>query len=246
MYGETSTLGRANFIGHPFEFDVDWPDVMVIYAGGEHSLADAISDGVMRNFMWKPYTATGYVESDGTLGEGTLGSFDGFWVKAFEDTELRIPTSLAAASADRSGRVGQTVGWSVRIQATALGVTAHARIGQLPDSHETWDLHDAEHMPSFEAHQLAVVMPHSDWGEYSGDYVRDYHPRGRTDAWRFDVRSNLGGKVVLRWDGPKAVMEQSVIVDLETGMTIPVIKLQKDGYEFKMAPGGREFLWRVR
>jgi len=246
LFGETSTYGRASFLGHAFEFDVAWPDVTVIYAGGEHSLADAINDGVMRNFMWKPYTATGYVEHDGLLGEGTLNGFNGFWVKAFQDTELRVPTSLAAETTGDSGRIGQTVGWSVRLQATALGVTAHARIGQLPDSLETWDLHDAEHMPSFEEHQLSVVMPHPEWGEFAGDYVRDYHPWSRTDAWRFEVRSNLEAKVVLRWDGPMSVMEQSVIVDLETGKTIPVIKLHGEGYGFKMTPGIRGFLWRVR
>ncbi len=247
LSGEASEFGWANFLGHPFPFDVDWPDVNVFYGGSEHSLADAINDGVMRNFLWKPYTATGYVENDGLLGEGTLGSFDGFWVKAFEDAELRMPASSSAA-ADRSpsGNRAGSVGWSVRLEATMSGVAATARLGHLPDSRSDWDWHDAEHMPSFEAHQLAVVMPHPDWSERDGNYVRDYRPNRPADVWKFEVRSNQGGVVVLRWDGPETVLKRSVVVDRETGKTIEALKLVEEGYRFKMNPGVRKFLWRVR
>jgi len=244
LKGEASSLGWANFVGHPFETGIDWPDVRVFYAGSEHSLADAIADGVMRNFMWGPYTATGYVESDGLLGEGSIASFDGFWVKAFEDTELRIPITMAASRRPTSSR--KLSGWTVHLDATQLGVTARARLGQQPDSKSGWDLHDAEHMPSFEAHQLAVVMPHPEWGMGSENYVRDYHGHRRTDVWRFEVKSNIGGTVDLRWSGPDNVMNQSVVVDLETGKTIPASKIGTQGYRFKMPAGAREFEWRLR
>jgi hypothetical protein len=243
--GETTTFGYASLVGNPFAFDVAWPDVTVYYANSEHTLQEAFDDHVFRNFLWKPYTATGYDQHDGLLGEGVLSSFDGFWVKAWENTELRIPTSLAAASGDGPGRGGQPVGWSVRLEATAGGATASARLGQLPDSSAGWDAHDAELMPSFEPHQLNVVMPHPEWGEFAGDYVRDYHRTSRADRWRFQVRDNLGGKVVLRWDGPAQVLEQSWVVDLETGEVIPAAGFAR-GYEFEMPAGVRELEWRVR
>ena len=246
LHGEDSEFGWANFLGHPFTTDVDWPDVKVFYAGAEHSLADAIADGVMRNFLWKPYTATGYVENDGLLGEGTLNTFDGFWVKAFQDAELRIPTSLAAEHADHPGRDATAAGWSVDLQASARGVSAKARIGHLPDSRRGWDLHDAEHMPSFEAHQLAVVMPHPDWDTRAGNYVRDFQSPRPSSAWKFEVRSNQGGLVELRWKGPRSILERSMVIDRQTGATINALKLVEEGYRFKMAPGVREFLWRVR
>ena len=246
LVGELSTFGRLNLIGHPFDAEVNWPDVTVVYGGSEHTLQEAFDDHVFRNYMWTPYTNTGYVNHDGLLGEGILRSFDGFWVKPWQDCELRIPISLSAAAAEASRVSRNPSGWTVRLDATALGVTTNARIGQLPDSLDQWDAHEAELIRSNEAHQFYVVMPHPDWGEFSGDYVRDYHPPRRTDVWRFDVRSNLGGEVVLRWDGPKSVLEQSVVVDLETGLAIPAMKLEKEGYVFKMPPGAREFLWRVR
>ncbi len=248
LVGEASALGRPNFVGHVFAFDVPWPDATVVYAGAEHSLQQAFDDGVFRNFLWKPYTATGYDQHDGLLGEGMLQSFDGFWVKVWQDAELRIPTSLAAeavTSARTPRRFAVQAGWWVRLEAEAGGVTARARLGQLHDSVEAWDAHDAEMMPSFEAHQFYVVLPHPEWGGLAGDYVRDFHPIRRTDAWWFEVRSNLGGKVTLRWDGAAAVLRQSFLVDPETGEVFSAAELEK-GYEFTMEPGAKQFIWRVR
>jgi hypothetical protein len=140
---------------------------------------------------------------------------------------------------------GRTVGWSVRLEAESDGVTAQARIGQLADSGAGWDAHDAELMPSFEAHQFYVVMPHPEWGELAGDYVRDYHAQRPRDIWSFQVRSNRAGVVVLRWHGPKEVLARSKVVDLETGEILPAVAFAK-GDEFKMAAGRREFQWRMR
>jgi hypothetical protein len=247
VVGETSALGRPNFLGHPFDFDVDWPDVTVVSGGSEYTLQQAFDAGIFRNYLWKPYTSTGYGQYDGLLGEGTLSSFDGFWVKAWQNAELRVPTSLAVTEAREEGTVesGRTVGWSVRLEAESDGVTAQARIGQLADSGAGWDAHDAELMPSFEAHQFYVVMPHPEWGELAGDYVRDYHAQRPRDIWSFQVRSNRAGVVVLRWHGPKEVLARSKVVDLETGEILPAVAFAK-GYEFKMAAGRREFQWRMR
>ncbi len=246
LRGENTTYAFGNFLGHPFEFDVDWPNATVVYAGSEHSLVDAINDGVLRNFMWKPYTTGGYIENDSLLGEGTLTNFDGFWVRAFQNAELRVPATPAAGSIAGRTSMGGVVGWTVRLDATLDGVITTARLGQLDDSVSGWDLHDAEYLGSFEDHQFSVVMPHPEWGEFAGNYVRDYRESRRNDAWRFEVRSNLGGSVVLRWTGPKSILEQSFVVDLETGKTFSAIELEKEGYSFKMQAGTREFLWRVR
>jgi hypothetical protein len=248
VVGETSALGRPNFLGHPFAFDVPWPDVTVFSGGIERTLQQAFDDGIFRNYAWKPYTATGYDQHDGLIGEGTLSSFDGFWVKAWQDAELRIPTSLAVESAGRGGTDRLSIlpaGWSIRLEAVSGGTTTTARIGQFADSVDGWDAHDAELMPSFEPHQFYLVLPHPEWGEYAGDYVRDIHGFARTDAWRFEVRSNIGGDVTLRWDGPLPVLRQSFVIDLATGAAIPAAKLEK-GHSFAMAPGSRAFLWRVR
>ncbi len=249
LVGETPGLGRENFLGHPYDFDVAWPDVVVYHGGSEYDLAGAESAGILRNIMWKPYTATGYTEWDGTAdpAEGTFHSYDGYWVKAWQDCELGIPvTPSTAAVSDGPDGGSPAPGWTVRLSASFDSVTATARIGQLPDASHGWDRRDAELMRSAETHQFYVVVPHPDWGETAGDYVRDYHNPRRTDSWQFEVQSNLGGSVVLRWDGPGLVLNQSVVVDLETGESFPASKLAKEGYRFEMDPGARGFLWRVR
>lgn len=248
LVGESPGLGRPNFIGHPYDFDVAWPEV-VIYAGGsEYDLAGAESAGILRNIMWKPYTVTGYTEWDGTAApaEGTFNTFDGFWVKAWQDCELGIPvTTSTAPVSDALGRSAGAPGWTIQLGATMDGVTAKARIGQLPDADFGWDRRDAELMPSAETHQFYVVIPHDDWGAKSAAYVRDYHPRRRSDEWRFEVRDNLGRTVVLHWTGPAHLLRRSVLFDLETGRKISVADLA-GGYKFAMTPGRREFVWSVR
>jgi len=249
LIGQEPGLGRENFIGHPYDFDVAWPDVVVYYGGSVYDLAGAEGAGILRNLMWKPYTVTGYTEWDGTASpaEGTFKTYDGYWVKAWKDCELGIPvTPSVEAVADGPRGGSRAPGWSVRLTATLDGVVADATIGQLPDADRGWDARDAELWQSVEAHQFYVVLPHPDWGDFAGNYVRDYRNRRRSDTWRFEVQSNLGGPVVLRWDGPRSILEQSIIVDLETGATIPAAKLEKEGYPFEMAAGVREFLWRVR
>ena len=248
LIGEEPGLGRENFVSHPYDFDVAWPDVVVYWGGSEYDLAGAESAGILRNIMWKPYTVTGYTEWDGTAtpAEGTFNTYDGYWVKAWKDCELGIPvtTSTAPVFDGPDGPVG--AGWTIRLSATLDGVTAGASIGQLPDAEPGWDRRDAELMPSAEAHQFYVVMPHPEWGENSGDFVRDYRDRRSPGEWRFEVQSNVGGRVVLRCDGRSSIVGKSVIVDLETGFTIPAEKIENEGYSFEMPPGAREFLWRVR
>jgi Subtilase family len=251
LVGEDGGLGRDNLLGFTFDVDVAWPDVRVYYQGNDLSLAEAYTfdGGVLRNFMWKPYTATGYDEWNGTAAppEGTFNGFDGFWVKAWKDCELGIPVSSPVVTAiDGPVFSERSSGWTVRLDATIADVTASARIGQLSSATLRWDAFDAELMPSAEAHQFYVVVPHDDWNEYAGPYVRDYHGERRTDAWEFEVRSNVGGTVLLRWDGPSKILEQSVVIDLETGTAIPAVKIGREGYKFVMSPGVREFVWRVR
>lgn len=251
LTGESPGLGRPNLLGHTFDFDVAWPEVVVYSGGSEYDLDGAVSAGIIRNIMWKPYTATGYTESDGTASpaEGTFNAFDGYWVKALADCEIGIPVSPStAAGSEGRGDAGLGGrGWTVALSATLQGVTASARIGQLAEAESARDLRDVELMPSVEAHQFYVVMPHPDWGVYAGDYVRDYHALQRGgDTWRFEVTSNVGGSVVLRWDGPRYALRTSVITDLETGEALPAVTLQNEGYRFDMRPGVHRFEWRVR
>ncbi|MEE4271899.1 MAG: S8 family serine peptidase [Thermoanaerobaculales bacterium] len=250
LVGESPGMGRPSLLGHPFDFDVAWPEVKVFHQGSEYDLAGAVGAGIIRNIMWKPYTPTGYTESDGTASpaEGTFNAFDGYWVKVLADCELGIPVAPSTAAAGEGRGDGSFIGrgWTVHLNATLEGVTAWARIGQLSESVAGRDVRDVELMPSAEAHQFYVTLPHPDWGEFAGAYVRDYHAPARGDAWVFEVSSNLGGSVLLRWDGPRHVVKRSVIIDLDSGEALPALTLQSDGYRFDMKPGVRRFQWRVR
>jgi hypothetical protein len=113
-----SSSGVQNMVGHPFNSDVNWQDVKVIYGASELSLALADpedvnqiracedspvrDDCVMSRVMHK-WNGSSYDPYDGeTLGmEGTLNPMDGFWVKAFKNDgsnlALRVQTSLGSA-----------------------------------------------------------------------------------------------------------------------------------------------------
>jgi len=245
VFGE-AWPGRPNLISHPFSHNVAWQDVKVFYGGSEHSLAEAESDGKLRGIMWKPYTGSGYTVNDPALNEGDLEAWDGFWVKALDDVELRIPATESFNPSELHGG-GTTLpggGWYADLSVRAFGLEAHGRLGQLADSVDGYDSHDVELFPPFGDTMLTVVFPHPDWGQHAEDYVRDFRRRKRLDEWRFEVRSNRSGKFVLRWQAPATVLRRSVLIDVDSGAIIPLWRAQRP-YSFDMKEGKREFIWRV-
>ena len=221
LIGEEPGLGRPNFLGHPYDFDVAWPEVVVYYGGSEYDLAGAESAGILRNIMWKPYTATGYTEWDGTasrrghllklrrlLGQGVAGLRARDSGHAVDGGGIRRPHPRGVRH-----RVGRSV-----LSAELGGVTATATIGQLPDAvRRLGSARCGAHAVGRGAPVLRGHARTPTGGSSAATTSATTRSARRTDSWRFEVQSNLGGSVVLRWDGPRSVLKQSVVVDLETG-----------------------------
>lgn len=97
LYG-TGT-GVQNLLGYPFNSPVDWANVRFVDGAGlEFTPAAAQAAGMASKIMYK-WTGGAYEPFDGeTPGmEGSLDEWDGIWVKAYQNTTLRVPTPTAVA-----------------------------------------------------------------------------------------------------------------------------------------------------
>ena len=136
-------------------------------------------------------------------------------------------------------------GWFVRLIAEAGNLRDAGNVlGQLPDSVNGYDLHDLKELAPFASPYLTIVFPHPDWDEQAGDYTSDFHALQRrpNDQWSFEVMaSDPDQEVTLRWEGAAALLERTLLIDQETGATVPV---QPDGsYTFTINGTSQAFWW---
>jgi hypothetical protein len=240
--------GQPNLVGHPFSFDVDWQDVLVYYGGTEHSMAAAIADNMINATMWKDWNGSQYTVYNHPAGQ--LNEFDGFWVKAKADVELRIPyTESFAASLSmptevtmKSTLVGNdfptslmsldtaptsvTDEWRINLNARAAELRADAQLGQLNGSVDEHDNFDVELMRPFGAETIAVVFPHPEWGEYADDYVRD-------------MRSITQSRPMYSFDH-----EWNFEVRTTGGLSEVTLNRRSNTYTFNVVDGVRKFIFR--
>lgn len=250
----SAPAGVMNLLGHPLPYEVDWADVRFVDGlGAELSPSGAEAGGVARKVMWKWNGGSYDPYDDATPGmEGTLGPFDGFWVRGFTAASLRIPASQSVAMAARGAARARGLGrgeWYVRLTASGGGLTDRGNVlGQLETAEAGRDRHDLEELPPFGNDWLSLVFPHPEWGGASA-YASDYRslPRhhGFGDSWRFEVRSSDPDRyVTLRWEGSPEVLRRSQLVDLVTGKAIQPNSRRE--YNFTMEGTSRAFAWVLR
>ncbi len=237
--------GVANLMGHPFDYDVCWADVLVNDGISLLSLSDADPGGIcqsdpsdtsclMSRVMHK-WNGNAYEPFDGqTPGAmGILSPWDGFWVKASDSgLGLRVPATVGS-SCEGSAPItlpdgdGPERGWYVRLIAESDSMIDPGNVfGQLPDSVDSYDPHDLIELDPIGERYLTVVFPHDEWGARSGDYSTDFrallHDANR-HSWSFEVWASPDvQRVTLRWEGPSEVLRASVVVDELTGRRIQI------------------------
>ena len=95
---------------------------------------------------------------------------------------------------------------------------------------------------------LTVMFPHPDWGPQAGDYGADFRPAlGKPQDWTFEVRADpLGGKVFLSWEGDRAILKRSRLVDLQTGKTLKPAddRWTQRGYPVTLIGTVQRYVWR--
>ena len=199
--------GVQNLSGHAFSPLVDWSDVRFVDGSGtERTLSEAQADGIASRIMYK-WTGGAYEPFDGeTPGmEGSLGEWNGIWVKAYQDTTLRIPSPAAIAGGEALFRPVETAkptgkssgdsssvdgtdgvvelaepislsGWYIRVTAAGGGLLDRGNVlGQLTDADDGPDARDLPELAPFSAPYLTVVFPHPEWGGAVQQYASDYH-----------------------------------------------------------------------
>lgn len=269
--------GRMNLLGHPHTEEVEWKDVLIVEAGGTtHSLADANTAGMISNKMYQWKSGSYQVYDGETLGqEGSLLTFDGFWTEVYNsDLSLRIPTSIATASAsmpsslftmvpealasasvtnigtnnDKEDNKEKSNDWFVRLIVESGSLKDPGNVlGQLSDSIDGQDKHDLKEKEPFSSPYLSVVFPHTEWEDSAWGYTTDFHAVNKTKegSWEFTVKASENiSEATLQWEGPEEILKKAILIDKETGKRIKLKKTKS--YTFDIINGKHEFIFKTK
>jgi len=236
-----SSTGRWNMIGHPLSYAVNWGDVRFVDdSGNEWTPSEAEIQGVASKNMYTWNGSAYQTWDDATPGMlGTLGVFEGQWVKAFPTaTALRIPAMPASGGTTAPARNFEESEWMIRLTATSDDLSDPGNVfGQLAGSTAGLDTHDLPELAPFSTRYLTVVFPHPKWHTDAWAYTTDFHgipshltpgtDKGRTQRWEFEIRSgNVGNKVSLSWQGPNKILKRSILVIVKSPL-LPEIQKKK-------------------
>ena len=174
------------------------------------------------------------------------------------------PTASALTAGGREGGSMGAVSSSTAAQRTALPPSAarewfvrlkvenpatgarhdSVMLGQRAGASAGYDPSDLAGMAPFAAPYLMLSFPHPDWGDRKGDYATDFHPAEgmKADRWDFEVRADpVGSKVVLGWEGDPAILQRSLLIDVEAGRTIVPAAGR---YTLTLTGKSHRFTWR--
>jgi len=262
-----SAAGRWNMIGHPMAYTVNWGDVRFVDdAGNERTPSQAEAHGVASKNLYTWNGSAYQTWDDVTPGMlGTLGVFEGQWVKAFSTASaLRIPAMPASGSFPAPAQPQGGGEWLIRLIASSGKLSDPGNVfGRLADSRDGPDAHDLPEMAPFERDYLTIVFPHPGWKSTVWAYTTDFReleapggsgtgtrggrerPQPMGEVWRFEVRSGPAGrKVRLRWQGPAEILGRSLLVDLASGREIR--PEPGGGYTVEMKGSVHRFNWIVQ
>ena len=235
----------------------------------DHNPPDSSCTMSRKMYQWN---GAAYQVYDGqTPGqEGSLAALDALWVEAFTTASLRIPetpassaplsrtaaTTLRATNTEEpsvaaSSNVKPFVkskDWALRLIASSGHLEDPGNLlGQLENSVAGKDVHDLEEPEPFDSTYLSIVFPHEDWEGHEWGYTTDFHGTSRKPEgeWEFSVKSSSDvSEVTLRWEGPKDILREAKLVDLNTGKTIRLGRA--DDYTFTMKGNEHPFRIKVR
>ncbi len=261
-----SPAGRWNMIGHPMAYTVNWADVRFVDdSGNEWTPSQAEAHGVASKNLYTWNGSAYQTWDDVTPGMlGTLGVFEGQWVKAYSTaTALRIPAMPASGSLPAPAQPSEEGEWLIRLTATSGKLADPGNVlGRLADSREGLDAHDLPEMAPFNGDYLTIVFPHPQWRTTAWAYTTDFRalektgtsdtgarggpalPQPMGEVWHFEVRSGTARrKVVLHWQGPANILRRSLLVDLASGREIH--PRPGSSYAVEMTKTTHSFNWIV-
>ena len=262
-----SDQDRYNLVGNPFPFDVDWAKVRIAVTddvNSPYTPSGAEAKNILSKQIWigngRPYDTY----DDVTL-IGNLLYFKSFWVKALPDAAGKtvrllipseetthaqgstLPPRVVGPGPTASALAAGTREWFVRLKVENPATGARhdsVMLGQRAGASAGYDPSDLAGMAPFAAPYLMLSFPHPDWGDRKGDYATDFHPAEgmKADRWDFEVRADpVGSKVVLGWEGDPAILQRSLLIDVEAGRTIVPAA---GGYTLTLTGKSHRFTWR--
>ena len=258
LVGEAG-FGRYNMIGHGFGFDVAWENAEVDVGGGVFKRIADLTVGdvttVLSSSKWE-YNGSSYDVCDprgvcAPEDDQSLVAFDGFWVKAFTNTTLRIPEVSSEPAPPAAENMGPEE-WHVRLIVDSGSGEVFDRsnlLGRRAGAMDGYDPLDVEELNPFDGEFLQLVFPHPEWGGPKDDYSIDFR-EGRAGAggsWDFEVKSDQPRNVTLRWAETAGVegsiLSRSVLVDVESGDE--VTPTPGGTYWFGMSSTVHRFRWVI-
>ena len=149
--------------------------------------------------------------------------------------------------------------WYVRLRVDepATGYKDHnSVIGQLLTAQNGYDPRDLVELAPFGKPFMTQVFPHPEWGPKAGDYASDFRSAQKLNArgrpmpglpaanWTLQIRADRPDTpVILRWEGPPAVLNRSQLIDPTVRKPIK-LKDYPDGYPVTLTNGNRTLTWR--
>lgn len=235
-----------NVIGNPFDFEVDWSKLKVLYPGDPTPKThdQAVADGAINSVLYT-YASGSYVI------DYRLAPWSGYWVKANRNVVLRIDPI-----ADRIGRaaripVGRSVlggsdGWAVMLrvqagrnadEATMFGVSSRAADG--PDSFKS------EKPPVVDSTYVRAGFENTGWGSASGRYGVDIRSNtGSKKTWTLVVDTNVrNSPVTISWPNAASAGRKAAITltDTVTGATVDLRSSSSYTWQAGDQPSSRKF-----
>ncbi|MDH5610343.1 MAG: hypothetical protein OEY56_12775, partial [Cyclobacteriaceae bacterium] len=235
-----------NLIGNPYEFILDWAEV-ILY-------------NVDNNQLIETDLSSLFAYSAGWYNPGGLNEYMGAFVYAYNDIQLKIPfTSLKNVGArEEMGltvareNINENGGWEMIMEITAEGNWRYgvAGFGAFDQASDDFDVYDMRTPYMFD-HFLKATFQDVET-ETNGEVSRSIHAINDNDTWTFDVSTHLpqGTLMDITFKGFPALHENERIVlfDLQTGKTVDIANAvnysfaYKPGYTFKVIKGSPSFV----
>ncbi len=193
-----------NFIGNPFNFSLSRNNFQL----GDGTIPQ------LRHFeeFWRDGSETIAIEPfQGYAFFHNSFSGDTIWVNPQPADELTLEKPAVPADAD----------WEIRILARCQNARDEDNVaGVRADAFYDWDAFDQPEPPVI-GEYVSVRFPRPEWEMRATNYATDFRPMvALGEIWEFQVKSNIQGKVDLRFSGLEPVPEKYEIFVLDEDVDV--------------------------
>ncbi|MFC1553440.1 T9SS type A sorting domain-containing protein [candidate division KSB1 bacterium] len=220
----THTLSLTNdngwhLLGNPFAAEIDWT-------------SDVIFDDSYVDDTFYKWTSSGYSWYPGGGLNGTIESWQGFWVHTNRDNEtftIEYP-GLSKRSAEKQ----PDFDWRINLSAeSGDSKDIYNYLGTAGWGNSTYDESDIYELVPLDDEFITLYFPHTDWDINPGNFTQDIRQSDSENlTWSFNIETNIKDEVNLKWNIPEDIKAEFDIslIDANTGTSIDMIKQNEYAY----------------